>query len=37
MNQKDANVTGDMVCRATNVIIRLDTAAAHAFIDPFLP
>jgi len=29
-------VTGDMVCRATNVIIRLDTAAAHQFIDPFL-
>ena len=29
-------VTGDMVCRATNVIIRLDTAAAHQFIDPYL-
>lgn len=29
-------VTGDMVCRATNVIIRLDTAAAHDFIDPYL-
>jgi V8-like Glu-specific endopeptidase len=29
-------ITGDMVCRATNVIIRLDTAAAHNFIDPYL-
>ncbi len=29
-------VTGDMNCRATNVIIRLDTAVAHAFIDPYL-
>jgi Trypsin len=30
-------VTGDMVCQATNVIIRLDTPAAHQFIDPYLP
>jgi hypothetical protein len=29
-------VTGDTVCRATNVIIRLDTPVAHAFIDPYL-
>ncbi len=29
-------VTGDSVCRATNVIIRMDTAVAHAFIDPYL-
>ena len=31
-----STVTCDMVCRATNVIIRLDTAAAHQFIDPYL-
>ena len=30
-------VTGDAVCRATNVIIRLDTTVAHAFIDQYLP
>ncbi len=30
-------VTGDAVCRATNVIIRLDTPVAHDFINPYLP
>jgi hypothetical protein len=30
-------VTGDMNCRATIVIIRLDTPAAHQFIDQYLP
>ena len=30
-------VTGDMICRATNVIIRLDTVAAHQFIEQYLP
>jgi hypothetical protein len=30
------SVTGDTVCRATNVIIRLDTTVAHQFIDPYL-
>jgi secreted trypsin-like serine protease len=29
-------VTGDAMCRSTNKIYRLDTAAAHAFIQPFL-
>jgi V8-like Glu-specific endopeptidase len=29
-------VTGDAMCLATNTTYRLDTSAAHAFIDPFL-
>lgn len=29
-------VTGDAMCRATNVTYRLDTVQAHEFIDPFL-
>lgn len=30
-------ITGDAVCRATNVIYRLDTESAHAFLSQFLP
>jgi secreted trypsin-like serine protease len=29
-------VTGDAMCLATNTTYRLDTAAAHGFVDPFL-
>ena len=39
---KDSNllvattITGDAVCRATNVVYRLDSPSARAFLDPFL-
>jgi len=29
-------ITGDSVCRATNVVYRLDTAAARAFLAPYV-
>jgi len=29
-------ITGDSVCRATNVVYRLDTAASRAFLAPYL-
>jgi hypothetical protein len=29
-------VTGDAMCLSTNTTLRLDTQAAHAFINPFL-
>jgi hypothetical protein len=30
-------ITGDSVCRSTNVDYRLDTASARAFLAPFVP
>jgi hypothetical protein len=29
-------ITGDSVCRSTNVDYRLDTASARAFLAPFV-
>ena len=29
-------ITGDSLCLATNVVLRLDTEAAHSFLDPYL-
>jgi hypothetical protein len=30
-------VTGDFMCRATNVVYRLDTASAQSFLRQFVP
>jgi hypothetical protein len=30
-------ITGDMVCRSTNVVYRLDSAVARAFLGQYVP